>query len=355
MYSVETFIRFLSGVGLIGANAFFVATEFAMTRVPQFDREEFQGDPGLERAWEMTNELEIYLTACQVGITITSILLGVVFEPAVSAIIQALFASIPVSGLGSHAVSVTVSVVLIQFIHTVWGEQSPTYLGVERPKPVAKYCAPILYWWGTFMYPAIYLGDHVAKATLRPFGIEIERSWKEDDSKVTSRAELRRQVGSLLNKGEIPNEEREEIINTLDLAKTPTADIMVPRDEIIALSTEMSPEQNYERMCKTHHARFPLVGETLDDFAGIVYVPGLLPDIDALRKGEMTYSDVAVEPLTVPSDLPVNNLVDRLQEEHQELALVEEGGDIVGLVTATDAFEAIIGEMDDPFDEYEDT
>lgn len=350
MGTVEIVVRCASGIGLLLLNAFFVASEFAMTRVPQFEEEEFQESPGLQRAWEMTGTLEIYLTACQVGITITSILLGVVFEPGISALIHPVAKSLGIPFLESTGFAVFVSVVIIQLAHTVWGEQSPTYLGVERPKLVAGYTAIPLYWWTTIAYPLIWVGDHLAKATLRLGGVEIERSWTIEEEAVESRSELRRRMGELLSKGHLPAEQRQEVINTLEIVDTPVRDIMVGRDEITALSTEKTPEENYQVLCETHQARYPLVGETLDEFVGIVYAPSLFPVIDEIRSGELAIEKAAVEPMAVGPECSVSELIDRFQSEHQELALVMDEGRTLGLVTATDAFEEVTGELEDPFD-----
>lgn len=121
------------------ANAFFVATEFALTRLRQYRQEEIQENSGLSRAWKMTERLEIYLTGCQVGITSTSILLGVIAEPAVTQLIELLIAGAEIGSFTTHGISIVLSVVLINFAHTIWGEQTPTYLGVEKAKTVARY------------------------------------------------------------------------------------------------------------------------------------------------------------------------------------------------------------------------
>lgn len=347
---VEIVLRCSAGVGLLLSNAFFVAAEFALTRIPQFDEEEFQESRGLRRAWEMTETLEIYLTACQVGITVTSILLGVIFEPGVSAIVHPIAGATGIPVLESTAFAVFFSVVLIQLAHTVWGEQSPTYLGVERPKTVASYTAIPVYWWATIAYPVIWVGDHFAKWTLRMVGVEIERSWKAEPEPVDSRADLRRQMGELLGKGRLPREQRQEVMNALEIVDTPVRGIMVEREDITALSTARSPEDNFKTMSETRRVRYPLVGETIDDFLGIIYAPAILPVMDEIRNGDRTYEEVAVEPMSVQPDRSVSEVIDEFQNQHQELALVREEGRTLGLVTATDAFEEVTGELEDPFD-----
>jgi CBS domain containing-hemolysin-like protein len=131
---------------------------------------------------------------------------------------------------------------------------------------------------------------------------------------------------------------------------------MVDAESVVALSVAEPLAVNLERMRENPHSRFPLVGEDLDDFRGIVYTPAVLREQPALEAGEATLSDVAVEPLTVDTSLAVSELIDRFQAAGQELALVEDSdGSVVGLVTVTDALEAITGEVTDPLDAETDS
>ncbi|MFB6346615.1 MAG: CNNM domain-containing protein [bacterium] len=334
---------------LLLTNGMFVTTEFAMTRLRQFDREELDGGGSLDLAWKMTEELEIYLTACQVGITITSILLGVVFEPGVTELIFPLTEVFGFSEPNTRFVSAALAVVLIQLMHTVWGEQSPTYLGVEKPLEVASVFAPVLYVWTWVSYPLIYVGDHLAKGTLGLFGISLTRSWTEDED-IEDMGDLRRQLGELLSKGELPEDRREEVINALEIEETIVEEIMIDRSQIKAINTERSVEENLELMSEERLSRFPLIDGSLDQYRGTIYVPGLIPRLTKLQEGEIQWEDVAVEMMTVSHDLPVSDLIDRFQEEQQELSLVLKANRVVGLVTSTDAFEEILGELRDPYD-----
>jgi CBS domain containing-hemolysin-like protein len=350
MSGIELIFRIFSGIFLLSLNGIFVMTEFALTRLRQHDESEFRDGGTLELAWDMTGELEIYLTACQLGITITSILLGVVFEPAITELIFPLVELIGLTANQTSFLAIGIAVVLIQFMHTVWGEQSPTYLGVERPKQVAGVFAPILYGWTWACYPVIYLGDHMAKWTLGLFNVELTRSWTEDEGKDQPITDLRGQIGELLARGELSEERREEVLNALEIGQITTREIMVNRDSIRAVSTERSLEENLEAMGQSGFSRFPLIGESLDEYRGIIYVPGILSSLDGIKAGEITLEDLAFEVMTVSPELSVSDLVDRFQEEGHELALVVEDERVVGLVTTTDASEAIIGELRDPYD-----
>ena len=349
MTPLEIAARLVAGVLLILANGFFVAIEFALTRARQFTQDEFiDGDSRLERAWEMTNDLELYLTTCQVGITASSIAVGIVAEPALAALFEPIFAGSFLATVGAGAL---IAYLIINLVHLTHGEQAPTYLGVERSRTVCRYGAAPLHYFYVAISPIIALGDTVAKWTLRLFGVEMTGAWLEtEEDVIESRAELRNRLGSVLEEGDLPEERREEVMNALAIGDRTVADIMLPREDIVALSTADSWEANAERIHEFPHTRFPLVGEDLDDFRGIVYVPVLMHEVAA--DGEaVDLEAAATPPLTVGAGMPVSDLIDQFQKENQELALVVRDGRTIGLVTATDAFEEITGELSDPLDE----
>lgn len=354
MTDFELTTRLVAGLALTLANGFFVAAEFALTRLPEFETEELQGSAGLRRASEMLEQLEIYLTACQLGITTSSILLGIVAEPAVTAVLEPAFALLGLGAGTTSLVSVVVAIVIINLIHKVWGEQAPTYLGVEAPKAVGGATAFLLYWWTTITYPFILLGDGIAKKTLALFGVQISRSWTEEgegtSGGIGSRAELRTKMSGLMQSQDISAERRQEIIGALSIGERRVREIMVPREEVVALSSEKSVEENLRVAGENPHSRFPLANGSLGDVVGKIYAPSLLRNRDALEEGEKDLEDLAAPPVSVSAESSISQLIDRLQEEGQELALVKENGKVAGLVTVTDAFEAIAGEVKDPLD-----
>jgi len=350
MTTVEIAVRLVAGIGLILTNGFFVAIEFALTRARQFTEEEFVGgNPALERAWEMTNNLEIYLTTCQVGITASSIAVGIVAEPALAALFAPFFANTALASVGAGGV---IAFLIINLLHLTHGEQTPTYLGVERSRTVSRYGAAPLYWFHYAISPLITLGDWIAKATLKLFGVEMTGAWLEtEEDVIESRADLRNRMGSLLEEGELPTERREEVMNALAVDAIPVEDIMVGTEGIVALSTMASVEDNLETIKETPHTRFPLLGDGLEDFIGIVYAPSILNNIEALESGEKTFEDIAAPPMTLAANTTISDAFDQFQAENQEIALVLRDGEVVGLLTATDALEAVMGELEDPLDE----
>jgi CBS domain containing-hemolysin-like protein len=349
-------LRLFAGIALLLSNGFFVTTEFALTRVRQFPESEFR-DAGLDRAWEMTERLEIYLSGCQLGITISSIGLGVVGEPAFAAVLDPVMRWIGFGAgdPGGHtAASVIAAFALINLLHVVVGEQAPTYLGIERTKFVARYGGPLLYWWTKVMSPVIVLADRVAKWLLGLFGVDISRSWTEaeaeGDSVPETRGEVRRLMGDALSNAGLSDDRQEEVLKALDIGEITVSEVMIDREDIVAVSTETDLETNLDRMGRSPHTRFPLVGDSLEEFHGIVYTPAVIRHRTDLEQGTLDLRDLATPPMTASVDTVVSDLIDMFQAENQELALVLEQGSVVGLVTATDAFEVITGQLEDPLD-----
>ncbi|MFC7138308.1 hemolysin family protein [Halosimplex aquaticum] len=351
MSNLEVWVRLIAGVGLILTNGFFVAIEFALTRARQFTESEFVGDGtsgALNRAWEMTQNLEIYLTTCQVGITASSIAVGIVAEPALAAIFEPLFANTALASVGSGAI---IAFLIINLVHLTHGEQTPTYLGVERSRMVCKYGATPLYLFNWAISPLISLGDYIAKWTLRLFGIEMTGAWLEtEEDVIESRADLRNKLGSVLEEGELSEERREEVMNALQIGERPVREVMVPAEDVVALSTEDDAAENFRRIEENPHTRYPLVGEELTDFRGIVYLPVLMRNREQLAGDDVDFAELAAPPVTMSPDADVSDAIDQFQAENQELALVIEDGEVVGMVTVTDLLESVTGDIEDPID-----
>lgn len=360
--------RLGAGLVLIAANAFFVAVEFGLTRLRQLDltEEDLESSPGLRRAWEMTDRLEIHLTGCQLGISSSSVVLGVVAEPAVTAVIAPVIGLVGIEGASVRAVSVAVAIVALNLVHKIWGEQAPTYLGVERPRAVVERLAPALYWWTRIMHPLIKLGDGLAKATLRPFGVEITRSWTEDgggdaegddgNAPIGERSDLKRRMADLLSRGRVPEDRRQEVLASLEIDEIPARRVMVPLDDLVHLALDAPGDENRRRIARSGYVRYPVLeagGEPgrADRVAGVVYVPALFDPPERLAGPGLDLEDLLHPPVFLDPDLPVSELIDRLQAERQEAAFLVEKERVVGMVTIMDALEAIAGPSEDPLDD----
>ena len=216
---------------------------------------------------------------------------------------------------------------------------------------MVRYGATPLYWFAKAIAPIIAIGDGVAKATLKLFGVEMTGAWLDAGTdSIETRADLRHELGSVLDRGNVPEDRREEVLNALTVGEQPVREVMTPVDEVVFLSTEESIEENLRRIGDNPHTRLPLIGTDPSEFRGIVYVPSVIDRVDDLRDGTATLEDVAAPPMTLSDATPISEAVDQFQIEHQELALVVDDGEVVGLLTATDAFEAVMGDLEDPLD-----
>jgi IMP dehydrogenase len=176
-------------------------------------------------------------------------------------------------------------------------------------------------------------------------------AWLETEEEVLeTRAQLRNRLNDMLEEVEVPEERRDEVLNALDVDEISINEIMVPSKDIVALSTTVSIEENFDRIQHTPHTRFPLVGDDLTDVQGIVYAPSIINNIDGLRDGNLTFAEVAAPPMTLSADTTVSDAFDQFQAQGQELALVIRDGEVVGLLTATDTLEAVMGQLEDPLD-----
>ncbi|WP_306057240.1 CNNM domain-containing protein [Natronococcus wangiae] len=347
MTPLEISGRVIAGILLILINAYFVAIEFGLTRARQYPESEFD-TPGLRRAWEMTDDLELYLTTCQIWISGTSIALGIIAEPGLAALFEPLVQNSFLASIGAGSL---LAFFIINMIHLTHGEQTPTYLGVERSKQVCRYGARPLYVFAWLISPLIRFGDWVAKATLRLFGVEMTGAWLEtEEDVIESRADLRHRLGSILERGDLSEERREEVMNAFLVGERPVREVMVPADDVVALSTTVDFEENARRMEEYPQTRYPLVGAELKDFKGIVYFPLLAQHREELANESVDFSELAAPPMTLSPDTDVSDAIDQFQTANQELALVIENGEVVGLVTVTDLLESIAGEIEDPID-----
>jgi len=259
----------------------------------------------------MTDDLEVYLTSCQVGISATSIAVGIVAEPALATLVSPLFETTTLASAGAGAV---IAFVIINLLHLTHGEQTPTYLGVERTKFVARYGATPLYWFAWLLSPVIWFGDAVAKWTLRRFGVEMTGAWLETETEIIeTRADLRNRLASILERGELPDERREEILNAFTVGERPVEDVMTDIDDVVFLSRTASVEENLDRIGSSRHTRFPLIEDEPEKFVGIIYVPTIVDRIDDLRAGSVTFDDLATPPITLSADTHVSDAIDDLQ------------------------------------------
>ena len=334
---------------LILVNGFFVATEFALvkvraTRIRQLAE---QGKATAVATEEMLGQLDAYLSACQVGITLASLALGWIGEPAFAHLIQPLLGRLgPWAVSASHAISVSVAFFMITVLHIVVGEQAPKIVAIARPEPVALAVAlPMRLFYRVF-YPFVQLLSRATRALLAPLGIsadQVEGHHTEEEARTI--------LAESLAGGRASEVRRLLVERAFEFANKRARQFMVPRADIVFLDVERPLPENLETARRLGYTRYPLVEGSIDDVVGVVHIRDL-----AAAEGRVTESSelrrFAREPLFVPEASNADVLLRQFQSRrlHQAIVVDEYGG-TSGLVTLEDLLEELIGsEIQDEFD-----
>jgi CBS domain containing-hemolysin-like protein len=341
-------LRILGALVLVGLNGFFVATEFAITRVrlSQVIELEKQGKPGAKAARHAVEQIDAYLAACQLGITISSIGLGALAEPAFEHLLE------PLLGAFAPTVAAGISFVfafgLVTLLHVVLGELAPKSLAIARTTPTVLFVAPPMRAFYLITKPVVDAFNYLGNLVLRPFGIPPAR---EVGHAPHTEDELRMLLAQSVREGLIETYEREFAENALVFGDLRARQVMVPRGEIDYLVVGETINEAVQRASGSLHTRLPLCDAEvgLDDPVGVVNFKELLRL--ALGGVETDLSEIA-RPLTrVSESTLVDQVLRELRKKRQHLALVvDEFGTTVGLVTLEDILEEIVGE----FEEEED-
>ena len=333
---------------LVVLNGFFVAAEFALVKVRTSHLNTMAASgskrAGLLRA--IKENLNAYLSACQVGITMASLGLGWLGEPFLARMLQPFFA---LAGIESLAVIKSISFALafsaITFLHIVVGEQAPKILAIRKAMPSALFVSAPLRWFYVIFKPAIWFLNAASNWVLRRI-LRVEPI--AEGELAHSEEELRLIVRESEKSAEVTPLGRELVFNVLDLRDRVVRDIMTPRGEIVYLSVEDDFETNVKKAIESRHTRFPLCRDNVDNTVGLIHIKDLLP---MMRDPRPDLMKIKRELLPVPEMMPLENLLRLFLSKHSHVAIVvDEFGGTVGLVTLEDVLEELVGDIQDEFD-----
>ena len=341
-------LKLLSILLLVVLNGFFVAAEFALVKIrgTQLDSLAEEGNPSAMRARHLTNNLEAYLSACQLGITLASLGLGWIGEPFFAQILEPLLLRF---GIESPAIIQAISFALafssITFLHIVLGEQAPKILAIRKALPATLWVSrPLALFYAVFK-PAIWFLNMSSNALLK-YLFRIEPM--SEHELVHSEEELRVILAESSNSQEVSALGKEILINALDLRRRIVRDITTPRGEVTFLNTEDSFEENLKAAQQSRHTRFPLCEGHLDNTIGLVHIKDLLP---LLRESTPDLHKIRRDIFPVPEMMPLEKLLTFFLTRHAHLALVvDEYGGTVGIVTLDNVLEELVGDIQDEFD-----
>ncbi|MBX7110874.1 MAG: hemolysin family protein [Dehalococcoidia bacterium] len=338
----ETGGGLLAVLVLVFVNGFFVAAEFALVTIrrTRVDQMVAEGRPGAGNVADAIGHLDSYIAACQLGITMASLGLGWVGEPALAGIIEP-----AVGEVAGHAAAVVVSFVVITSMLVVAGELTPKGIALQYPEQTTIVVTGPLRLFRVIFRPAIWLLNEGGWMAARVLGVSRD---VESHSHIGAE-ELRLVVQASAQAGAIETEEQFLLERVLRFGDLTVASVMIPRTEVVALQIDTSTEQATAMVAEHHHSRYPVYRKDLDDILGVIHVRDLL-----LAEPSATLQPLLRDALVVPSSVGVDRLLAEMRTRRNHFAIaVDEFGGTDGIVTLEDVLESIVGELQDEFEEPE--
>lgn len=368
-----TLLKSVAVAMLILANAFFVAAEFALVSIRETRIEQLLADhvPGARAVLRLQSGLEDLLPAVQLGVTLCSLALGWLGEPLAVSLLMPWFSKLPHANLYAHVAALTLGFALITYFHVVVGELVPKSLALRRAEALAVAIAPPMLVFMAFTRPAVRLLRVSAAAILRGFAVPLT-----ERAAVHSAEELKLIATAARRMGILPQYQETIIHRSLELDEVPVREIMTPRQRIFSLPSNLLLDEALAKIIAAHHSRVPVYDETRgpEHIVGVVYARDLArlsflrshpqqrnPDAAASPPGspatpspgliDLRLQQLMRDVLVVPETKSVLDLLGDFQQRKRHLAIaVDEYGSVAGLVTAEDAIEQLVGELEDEFD-----
>jgi len=340
---------------LLFSNGFFVASEFAMVKVRKTRVEQLvkEGNSEAKLALKAVEDIDKFIAAVQLGVTISSIGLGWVGEATLARIIKPLFAFIPGVGhtIATHSVSVTVAFCLITFLHVVLGELIPKSIALEYTEKTALWVARPMHGISFIFTPFIW--------ALNGFGNLILRILKiphaQQSSLVHSTEELDMLVDASYNGGVLNETEKDMLHNMFKFSDLTAKQVMIPRTDMVCIPVDMPLEELNKLASENQYTRYPVYDDDIDHIIGFVHVKDLYSL--AIKDEVCPIKNIIRDILLVPETITMDNLVLEFKKlKGQQMAIVvDEFGGTSGLITLEDVLEEIVGEVQDEFDEEEES
>ncbi|GAA4054270.1 hemolysin family protein [Nonomuraea soli] len=323
---------------LTAATGYFVAQEFAFVAVDRgiLRDQAAAGDKSAEKALQVTSRLSFMLSGAQLGITVTALLVGFLAEPAISVLVRPLLGDTPAW------VSVAIGVFVATVVQMVLGELMPKNLGIAKPEPVAKALAGSTLVYLAVAGPVIKLFDAAATGLLRKVGVEPV----EEVEQGATPEELSRIIAESTQAGELPERLSELLERALEFGDRIAEEIMVPRPRVVVLRADRPVSELIESMRSSGHSRFPVLGAD-GDVAGVTGVRELLAS--GLTDG--TIEQITRPAVLVPDSLPLPTVLAHMRQAKDDMVcVIDEYGDLAGVISVEDMAEELVGELVDEND-----
>ncbi|WP_411501976.1 hemolysin family protein [Brevibacillus centrosporus] len=347
----ELTLNLLLVLFLVFLNGFFVAAEFSLVKVRQTRLTQLvsEGNHKSARyAQKVTQQLDAYLSACQLGITLASLGLGWVGEPAIAHYVEPMMAFFHLPLYLEGPISLAIAFAIITFLHIVLGELAPKSLAIQKAEATSLWTAGPLMFFYKISYPLIWLLNGAANLFIRRLGIEPA---SENESAHTEE-EIRLLVTQSHKSGHIDQTELALVDNVFEFSERLAREIMIPRIDMICLYDDNTFDENLEIMRDSRHSRFPVAHEDKDRLIGFVHTSDFY--LSALTTGKAELKDFLRPLLTVPESMEISHVLRLMQKRRSQLAIViDEYGGTAGILTMEDILEEIVGDIKDEFDDNE--
>jgi CBS domain containing-hemolysin-like protein len=344
--AVLTALGLFGVVALIAANGYFVAVEFSFvaSRRSRFREQAEQGDRRSKRAIAVHQRLSFMLSGAQLGITVTTLVLGFIAEPAIASILEPALVALGVPDSVSFGLSLTLALVAATMAQMVFGELAPKNLAIAKPEPVARALAPSTLLFLRVAKPVIRLFDGAANRLLRLVGVEPV----EELRGAVSTEELDLIVDSSAESGHLTEGQAALLERALDFGDLEASDAMVPWNRVVTIDVAATAADLRDLMASTH-SRFPVV-DSDGQVQGIVHAKDLL-GVDRAEYDTTSVSDLFHDVLVVPEAAGLNVVLAELRSRATEMAIViDEYGGPAGVVTLEDIVEELVGDIEDEYD-----
>ena len=341
--------RLLGALFLVSLNGFFVASEFALVRVRStaVDQMVAEGRAGAGTLQSALGNLDDYLAATQLGITVSSLGLGWIGEPAVASLIEPVLAPVVPSGT-LHLLAVGIGFSVVTFLHVVFGELAPKTIAIARAERLALLIAPPMKAFYYLFLPGLVVFNGTANRFTSLLGIPPASETEE----TLSEEEIRMVLGRAGRAGQVDVSEVEMIEQVFELDDILARDVMVPQPDVASVPTEMPLSELRTFIVERGHTRYPVIDSETDEPVGYVDAKDVLRAEESGDDRELTAGDVAREVPVVPETTGIDELLEVFQDQQRQMAvIIDEWGSMEGIATVEDAVEVVVGDIRDDFDD----
>ncbi len=346
-------LRIVAALLLVALNGLFVAAEFAFVRIraTQVDRLVEEGKSAAGMVKIAQQRLDQYLAVCQLGITVCSLGIGALAEPAIANLIEPLLEALGIPASLLHPIAIAIALFIASFLHVVFGELAPKTFAIQRAEGTSLFVAPFMRFFYYLLYPFTKVFNGTANAITGALG--VPPASEGDDTH--SEQEIRQLIAQSTEHGVLERDEESRLRGVFNLEDTPAREIMVPRPDVVAIPGHVKLRDLIPTVAAGHYTRYPVHEENAPDrVVGAVHVKDVLRaigpegDIDS----DVTARDLTRDVIIVPESRSIENILEDFQRQEIQMAVViDEWGSFEGLITIEDILEEIVGEIRDEFDE----